>query len=446
MKQFYISLFILCAALSAKAQLTQINHAPVPSYTYAMFQCDSTDIINNGPGLSGANVTWNYSTIGTHTDIVTNYSTAISTNPAYPNASVVVTSSQGMAYYYDSTPNDLTLHGGDISFGGFAATLIYTNVPVVAVYPMSLNSTTSSAIAGSLSIIGAQLPLSGAFTGSSHVVADGSGTLILPGTTTATFNNVLRVVTSQTIYAAFSTTLGAVDATLTLMTFDYYSIGTRSPMFSIQSVDASIYIAFLGGPPINMSQILVFRDVSTGIAPMAPTAHFNLSSNAVCMTNNTVTSVNNSSGTAPLSYSWSSSANNSVTFNPSNTTATPNISFSNAGTYTIILTTSNSAGANSFSRTVVVSDCVGIDKLNAENTEWTVYPNPASSFVNFSTNGSNAATVAIYDITGKLVKEISFTNGKANLNTTEMSNGLYIYKVKSLGNDTLKTGKVVVNH
>lgn len=446
MNKIYISFLSICVSLAMNAQLTQANHAPVPSYTYAMYHCDS---VNTDAGFSGANVLWDYSAIETFTDLVTDFSAAAANNTVFPNAQVLLSSSQGMNYYYSSTATDLTLHGGNIAFSGAGANLQYTSVAVVAAYPMGLNTSTSSVTGGNISVTVAQIPvpLAGTFTGNSHVIADGSGTLILPGAN-ATFTNALRVVTSQTLNATLAgqiPILGtiAATATITITNYDFYSIGTHHALFSMQVVDVNVYADGFGTLPFSQTSVL--RDVITGIAVSTPTANFSLSSNTICISNS-VTVSNNSSGAPTLSYTWSSSDNSNVNFSPNNTAATPSISFSSAGTYTITLTAADEGGTHSFSRTVVVSECVGIDKLNDERLELSVYPNPASAFVNFSTESQNAASLVLYDITGKTVKEISFSNGSANLNVAEVNMGLYIYKVKAENGNTLKMGKVIVNH
>lgn len=442
MNKIYLSFFAVCMTLIANAQLTQANQAPVPSYSYAMYHCDS---VNTDPGFSGANVLWNYSSIETYTDLVTSYTTANATNSSYPNATVVVGSSQGTQLYYSSTINNLSLYGGNLAFGGVDVELIYNAPATAIVYPMSLNTSTPSAISGSVTITGAQIPLSGTFTGNYNVIADGSGTLILPGIN-ATFTNALRVVTGQTLYVDMAGTLPiigtiAATGTITLQNYEFYSIGTRNPLFTIQNVDA---IIDANGQVIPFSQTTVLRDITTGVAASTPTTNFSLSTNTTCLMNN-VTITNNSSGTPAPSYVWSSSSSN-VIFQPSNTVATPNISFSTAGTYTIVLTATNVAGSNSYSQTITVDNCLGITENSSGTINLNVYPNPASIYVNFVCESPNATTVKVFDLRGKLIRELSFVNGQVKMDMVEMPDGFYLYSVKSGDGNTLKNGKITISH
>lgn len=60
------------------------------------------------------------------------------------------------------------------------------------------------------------------------------------------------------------------------------------------------------------------------------------------------------------------------------------------------------------------------------------YPNPATSFTYIPVNGCDANDILrIYDINGRLIKEINLT-GKTdilNLNVSEMENGIYLYRI-----------------
>jgi len=89
---------------------------------------------------------------------------------------------------------------------------------------------------------------------------------------------------------------------------------------------------------------------------------------------------------------------------------------------------------------------VGMNDLNSEEASLNVYPNPATSQVNFITENTHAKSVTVYDITGKMIETISISNGKANLNVSGYNNGLYIYKLTDNNNKTIKTGKITVAH
>lgn len=222
MKKIYLSLLSGLVALSVNAQLTQANHAPAAGDTYQMYHCDSVAI---NPGASGAGSVWNFSATTTYSNLIASFVTTTVNNTSYPAATVSVASSPINVSYYNSSSSALSYYGGNIAVGTIAANLNYTAPAVAAAYPMSLNTTSSSAIGGSINI-SSPLAISGTFSGTSNVLADGTGTMISAG---GTFTDVIRVVTSQTI--SFTTMLAS--GTVTQKNYDFYSAAYKAPVFSI---------------------------------------------------------------------------------------------------------------------------------------------------------------------------------------------------------------------
>lgn len=245
-----ITLFSLISAHGGFAQLTQANHAPAAGDSYALYQCDS---LNVTIGAGGAGQTWNYASIVTHSSTLTNYTGVSSSNASYPQANVSVGSGPSNVAYYNSSSTALNYYGGNIMVGTIAANLTYTTPLMKAVYPMSLNSSTGTAIAGSINIT-APLPTSGTFSGTGYVIADATGTLILPGAP-GTYNNVLRVVTNQVIN--FTTTIA--PGTLTETRCDFYAPGIKQAVFSIVTSTAVTPIG-------TNTQVVVYRDSSVPTA------------------------------------------------------------------------------------------------------------------------------------------------------------------------------------
>lgn len=226
MKKIY--LLISAAMLSAGAfaqTLTQANHAMSVGNTYSTKQCDSTAI---NPGGNGVSQTWNYSTIAIHNSTIKNYTavTVASTGSAtaFPSAGVAVSSGPGETSFYSSTANDYKYWGGDVKLNGIGVILSFSNPAIYAKYPMSLLTTTSSPISGSItSGFG-----SGTFSGNGSFTVTGSGNLNLPG---MTFPNVLKVVSTQTLSFVM-----IISGTLAQVTYDYYSPAlSKSPLFSISA-------------------------------------------------------------------------------------------------------------------------------------------------------------------------------------------------------------------
>lgn len=62
-----------------------------------------------------------------------------------------------------------------------------------------------------------------------------------------------------------------------------------------------------------------------------------------------------------------------------------------------------------------------------------VYPNPASDFIYVESNASQNSEIAIYNITGQLVKTVPVTSEKTQINISELQNGIYFYSIITNG-------------
>jgi hypothetical protein len=252
MKKIYFSVLSAVFALGINAQtLTQSNHAPVSGDTYSMSVATGTI---SGPGAQGAGVTWNFSNV-TVGSTVTAYSASTSTNTTYNPANVVVNGTNGEASYLLASSSSLKYYGGNIVLGSFPATITYTAPAYYAAYPMSLNTFTTATIGGTLSAASNN----GTFSGNNSVIADGTGTLMLPG---KTYTNVLRVATSQTINFAVPS-LFVSNGVLNQDMYDFYVPGRKSP---VMSISMSTVIA----PPVittasSQTMVTVATDYLTGI-------------------------------------------------------------------------------------------------------------------------------------------------------------------------------------
>ncbi|MDP3558181.1 MAG: T9SS type A sorting domain-containing protein [Bacteroidota bacterium] len=251
MKKIYLAIFTALAGLSLNAQtLTDANHSPVAGDMYATYQCDSLAVT---PGASGAGALWNFGTIVTHSSIVNNYTASANSNASYPIPGVQLGSAASNLSYYKSSATDLKYWGGNITIASIASSFVYTTAAVIAAYPMSLSTTSNAVTGGSVSI--PSLSQTGTFTGNSGTIADGTGTLVIP---TGTFNNVVRVVTTQTIN--FNVQLGS--GSVTQKNWDYYSVGTKEALFTITT---ATIVAPLAG---TSTQTLVTRakPIITGVS------------------------------------------------------------------------------------------------------------------------------------------------------------------------------------
>lgn len=122
---------------------------------------------------------------------------------------------------------------------------------------------------------------------------------------------------------------------------------------------------------------------------LAPTANFTLPSD-LCLSGPTATvSPNNSStGSATLSYLWSSSPAGAVF--SSLTASVPVITFSSTGVYTITLLATNSNGTNSSTQVINVQSCL------APTVSFATASNPCNNVTFTTSNTSTGAPAPIY--------------------------------------------------
>lgn len=84
---------------------------------------------------------------------------------------------------------------------------------------------------------------------------------------------------------------------------------------------------------------------------------------------------------------------------------------------------------------------VKVPELTKNKIEVSSFPNPATNYITFSTNSKEAAKVIVMDITGKTVTTETFEVGKAKLNVSNLSTGMYLYNVLNKNNEVLARDK-----
>lgn len=78
-----------------------------------------------------------------------------------------------------------------------------------------------------------------------------------------------------------------------------------------------------------------------------------------------------------------------------------------------------------------------------EKSEFVLYPNPVKDIINVENNQKNIEEIELFDLTGRLLVNVRPDSSAAQLNLSELSNGLYLLKVTSAGKSVTK--KVVKN-
>jgi hypothetical protein len=105
-------------------------------------------------------------------------------------------------------------------------------------------------------------------------------------------------------------------------------------------------------------------------------------------------------------------------------------------------------GATGYGSVIDVSNAITLSSTTSSIVELTksvnVYPNPATNFVNFEIDGLENGTVTISSITGQEVVNTSFANGVEKVDVNHLNNGVYIYTVRNLNGEVIKTNKLVI--
>jgi hypothetical protein len=109
-------------------------------------------------------------------------------------------------------------------------------------------------------------------------------------------------------------------------------------------------------------------------------------------------------------------------------------------TYTVTVTELG-CSADAFV-TVTVSNCNGVKELIANGIN--VYPNPTNGILNISISSELAGntSIEVYDAIGKLVIKETLSTETTTINTTKLTDGIYVFKVIN-NNQAIKIGKIV---
>lgn len=139
--------------------------------------------------------------------------------------------------------------------------------------------------------------------------------------------------------------------------------------------------------------------------------------------------------TGGTSYSWDfGDGTTSSTFNATHVYTTP-------GTYTVCLTANSTCGNDTTCQFVVV-DNIGL--LEDPNEFIKVYPNPASTEINFVISGIEVSAIEILDVVGKVIARKQVIGPKTKMDVINYSDGAYFYRVLNSNNVILHTDKIIV--
>lgn len=169
------------------------------------------------------------------------------------------------------------------------------------------------------------------------------------------------------------------------------------------------------------------KTVAVSVTPN-PTVSISSSTTTVCAGSSaTLTASGNGTG-----YLWSTLATTPVIV----VTPTANT------TYSVGTANGTCIGTASVALTVITCTTTGINELSAASIQ--VYPNPNTGILNIAVSSelTSGASVQIYDALGKLVITQILNGEHTMVNTSALSNGVYIFKVIN-ADQPLKIGRMI---
>ena len=109
------------------------------------------------------------------------------------------------------------------------------------------------------------------------------------------------------------------------------------------------------------------------------------------------------------------------------------------GTYTITITDSNACIHTA--SVIVGSGLSGINNPIDGKRNVSLYPNPAMNIINFEINLNSATAIYIYDVSGKQIVNTEIKGTISKINTADLSEGVYMYRVVDGNGSALVNGK-----
>ena len=281
MNQLYtfLSLFITClfsATLIAQPTLTTANN-PMPSLNY---NYQTSSAVGFNIGGSGANVTWDYSSLtinGTPIEGKAIAASAASSGTAFPNATVAIMENNGTETFLFGDVNAQGFVGASSVSGGQTALISFSDRQHLIEYPMTYTDNFTDAFSGTVGTSGSMLNRGGNIT----VTADGYGTLMTPA---GTFDNVLRL---HSVINYTDQIGGQTIVTYQEERYTWYDETAAFPLLTYTTLTAngatSIFLNYLDATAVNTKEVKVkTTDISLAPNPASDFAilNFDLEKNA----------------------------------------------------------------------------------------------------------------------------------------------------------------------
>ena len=74
---------------------------------------------------------------------------------------------------------------------------------------------------------------------------------------------------------------------------------------------------------------------------------------------------------------------------------------------------------------IVIEEGQTLSAIGLDNREIRLYPNPVNDFLNISIKGNTSSNYAIYNLTGKLIQEMTMLPASNQINIKSLKSGIY---------------------
>lgn len=220
----FLLLFSAITVLRAQT-LTQAFNEPAVGDVDKNYRLDTSAYTSGLPAATGSNVVWDFTRVTGTFPIIFDSIVAPASAAGYstfPTASYAQKRG-GINSFFTSVSSPQRTEW--IGVYSPSLTITFTNSAIIATYPISLGYSSTDAVTGTFKYN----TTNGVCNGSLTVIADGLGTLKLPGN--VTFTNVLRV---RSVEELTLTTGFLPVGTISQAVFNYYVPGIKFPVIAAQ--------------------------------------------------------------------------------------------------------------------------------------------------------------------------------------------------------------------
>jgi hypothetical protein len=100
-----------------------------------------------------------------------------------------------------------------------------------------------------------------------------------------------------------------------------------------------------------------------------------------------------------------------------------------------------------------ITDCwqtvsTGLNNVENKNNSFSVVPNPASDYLNFTSSNpiNTAVNISVTDESGRLAGTYTMTGAELKVNTSAFAAGVYFYKIANNNGQVVAEGKFIIAH